>query len=251
MEHPPDPALPLLWRHRSAVVEAGTRRGPKQKLTLDELVDAAIELADREGLEAVSMRPLAQRLGLGAMSLYTYVPGRQELLTLMVDQALGRTELPPHADDLRTRLATLAELQYADYLAHPWLLEVGGRPWLGPHSSDRYEWQLAAVEGIGLDDVEMDQAVTLLVSFAAGVARSVQAVRRAERESGLSDADWWAANADALAELIDGSAYPIAGRVGTSAGETYQAASDQAREFEFGLARILDGLLAYLDRRTG
>jgi len=251
MEHPPDPALALLWRHRTDAAEPTLRRGPKQRLTLDEVVDAGIGLADREGLAAVSMRPLAQGLGLGAMSLYTYVPGRQELLTLMVDQVLGRTTLPPHGDDLRTRLAAVAELQYADYLAHPWLLEVGGRPWLGPHSSDRYEWQLTAVEGVGLGDVEMDQTITLLVSFSAGVARATDAVRRAERESGLSDAEWWEANAGALGEVMDGSAYPIAGRVGQAAGQAYQAASDQVREFEFGLARILDGLVAYLDDTTG
>ena len=73
----------------------------------------------------------------------------------------------------------------------------------------------------------------------------------AERESGQSDAEWWEADAGALGEVMDGSAYPIAGRVGQAAGQAYQAASDQALEFEFELARILDGLLAYLDPATG
>ena len=244
----PDPVLRLLWRHSLPSPEVSpARRGPKQKVTVDDVVDAAIDLADRDGLTALSMRGLAQHLGLGAMTLYTYVATRNDLLVLMVDQVLGRTVLPAHPADLRERLEQLARVQYDDYRAHPWLLEVTGvRAWLGPHMADRYEWQLGAVEGIGLDDIEMDQAVTLLASFAAGVARAEQVVRHAERESGMSDAEWWEANHEALGEVMAGREYPLAGRVGTAAGEAYQAASDQRRELDFGLARIVDGLIAHL-----
>ena len=186
----PDPVLRLLWRHSLPSPEAGpARRGPKQKVTVDDVVDAAIDLADRDGLAALSMRGLAQHLGLGAMTLYTYVATRNDLLVLMVDQVLGRTALPEHPADLRERLELVARVQYEDCRAHPWLLEVTGvRAWLGPHMADRYEWQLGAVEGIGLDDIEMDQAVTLLASFGTSVARAEQVVRHAERESGMSDA---------------------------------------------------------------
>ena len=72
------------------------------------------------------------------------------------------------------------------------------RAWLGPHSADRYEWQLSAVEGIGLDDIEMDQTVTLVSGFATNVARSEHEVRRAERESGMTELEWWEANAGPL-----------------------------------------------------
>lgn len=245
----PDRALPLLWRHAAQPSEEPVRkRGPHQKWSVDEVVDAAIDVAEGEGLDALSMRGLAGRLGLAAMSLYTYVPGRDELITLMVDQVLGRTELPEVDDDVRRRLTTLAEVQYAEYQAHPWLLEVGGlRAWLGPHSADRYEWQLSAVEGLGLGDVEMDQTVTLLNGFAASAARAVHDVRRAERESGLTELEWWEANAETLGELMAGRDYPLAGRVGTAAGEEYHAASDPQRQFTFGLARIVDGLMAHLD----
>ena len=140
-------------------------------------------------------------------------------------------------------------MQLADRRAHPWLLDVVGvRPWLGPHVADRYEWQLSAVEGIGLDDVEMDQTITLVAGFAANVARAEEAVHRAERESGLTDLMWWEANAGALAEVTAYRDYPIASRVGQTAGETYQAGSDHGRELEFGLARILDGIEAYVVR---
>jgi AcrR family transcriptional regulator len=245
--------LALLWRHASpAPDQASPRRGPRQRLSVDDVVDAAIELADREGLPALSMRGLAQHLGIGAMTLYTYVPNRTDLIVLMVDQALGRRTLPEHPDDLRARLEAVARLQHADCREHPWLLEVSGvRAWLGPHVADRYEWQLAAVEGIGLDDLEMDQTVTLLASFGTGIARAEQAVRQAERESGMTDAQWWEANAEALGEVMAGHAYPIAGRVGVAAGDAYQAASDPGRELDFGLARIVDGVLALLAERRG
>ena len=74
-------------------------------------------------------------------------------------------------------------------------------------------------------------------------------MRHAERESGITDLEWWEANAETLGELMANRDYPIAGRVGSAAGEAYQAASDPARELEFGLARIVDGVLAHLDRR--
>ena len=249
----PDPSLRLLWRHVTPAAEpsAPPRRGPKQKLSVDAVVDAAIEIADRDGLGALAMRGLAQQLGLGVMSLYTYVPSRTDLIALMVDQALGRTELPPMPDDLAARLELIVRTQYADVLAHPWLTEVSGvRAWLGPHSADRYEWQLSAVEGIGLDDIEMDQTVSLLVGFATSTARAVHVVQLAERESGTSELEWWEANAETLGEVMAGREYPLAGRVGSAAGEAYQAASDPVRELEFGLARIIDGVLAYVDSRS-
>ena len=245
----PDRVLPLLWRHATPSPASGApRRGPRPKLSVDDVVDAAIEIADRDGLGSLSMRRLAQHLGIGAMTLYTYVENRNDLIVLMVDQVLGRRTLPPHPGDLRERLELVARVQYEDCHNHPWLLEVSGvRAWLGPHMADRYEWQLGAVEGIGLDDIEMDQAVTLLASFASGIVRAEQAVRQAERESGLTDAQWWEANHEALGEVMAGHDYPIAGRVGPTVGEAYQAGSDPGRELDFGLARIVDGLLAHLE----
>ena len=244
----PDRVLPLLWRHASpGPAQTTPRRGPRQKLTVDDVVDAAIEIADKDGLPALAMRGLAQHLGIGAMTLYTYVPNRTDLIVLMVDQATGLTTLPAHADDLRERLAQVARVQYEDCRRHPWLLEVTGvRAYLGPHMADRYEWQLGAVEGIGLDDIEMDQTVTLLATFGTGVARAEQAVRHAERETGMTDAVWWEANHEALGEVMAGREYPLAGRVGTAAGEAYQAASDPGRELDFGLARIIDGVVAHI-----
>ncbi|MGB0101051.1 MAG: TetR/AcrR family transcriptional regulator [Nocardioides sp.] len=238
----PDPVLPLLWREPDG--RPPVRRGPKQKASLDEVLDAAIELADADGLAAVSMRGLARALGLGAMTLYTYVPGRDELVVLMVDQVLGRTERPTHRDEVRRRVEAVAESAYAELSEHPWLLEVDGlRAWLGPQAVARYEWQLSAVDGLGLTDIEMDQAVVLLEGIAATAVRSRHAVVSAERRSGLTELEWWAANAEAMAELVADRQFPLASRVGQAAGEVYQAATDPERQFRFALDRVADGLL--------
>lgn len=237
-----DPVLPLLWRapgHPPPV-----RRGPKQKVSLDLVLDAAIELAESDGLAALSMRGLAHTLGLGAMTLYTYVPGRDELVVLMVDHVLGRTRRAAHSDNWRRRLESVAESAYAELSAHPWLLEVDGlRAWLGPHVAERYEWQLSAVDGLGLSDVEMDQSVLLLEGIAATAVRSRHAVVSAERRSGRTEMEWWEANAEAMAELVGDRRFPLASRVGQSAGEVYHAATDPERQFRFALDRVVDGLL--------
>ncbi|MBE1876044.1 TetR/AcrR family transcriptional regulator [Myceligenerans pegani] len=250
MAHQPDPVLRLLWRHGLDEPPA-PRRGRKQSLTVDDVVDAAIKIADRDGLDALTMRLLATELGIGAMSLYTYVPGRKELLALMADQVFRRRTLPPMPADLRERLALIARTHYEICREHPWMPDVMAlQNGIGPGVSDLYEWQLSGIEDIGLDDLEMDQTVAVLIGFAGNIARSQERMRQAERESGMSEAEWWEANAAELGTLMAGREYPIAARVGAAAGTAYQASADPSAELEFGLARIIDGVVAYVDRRS-
>lgn len=84
MPRPRDPRaiLEVLWRHS---VTPAVRPGPAPKLSVDELVEAAVALADAEGLGAVTVRRLAQDLGVATMSIYTYVSGKPELVELMLD----------------------------------------------------------------------------------------------------------------------------------------------------------------------
>src|SRR5215470_8551185 len=115
-----DPArtLELLWRSPGHGV-AG--RGPKQRLSIDAVVQAAIDIADSDGLEAVTMRGVAQRLGVVPMTLYTYVPGKAELLDLMLDAAYQRM---PRTDTAgrpwRQRVTAIAAENRALFEAHPW-----------------------------------------------------------------------------------------------------------------------------------
>jgi AcrR family transcriptional regulator len=241
----PDRTLALLWRH--TLGEQPPARGPRQKTTVDAVVDAGITLADEEGLDAFSMRKVAERIGIGVMSLYTYVPGREELIGLMVDQVTGEVEHPALNGDLRRRLDTVARHLWNEYDRHPWLLSVDtSRPALGPHISNRYEWELSAVNGVGISDIDMDQVVTLVAGFVSSAARTARDQATTQQQSGVTDAEWWEANAPVLEKVMDGSRYPIAGRVGQAAGEAYQAASNPKLAFEFGLARVLDGILAFV-----
>lgn len=97
---------------------------------------AAIQLADADGLEAVSLRKVATALGVGPMRLYTYIAGKDELLDLMVDAAYA--EIRPAGDDWREVLRSLAETTRHAAHEHEWLADLlGGRPQLGPHALAR------------------------------------------------------------------------------------------------------------------
>lgn len=241
-----DRTLSLLWRDHLDASRGS--RGPRPKVAVDDVLRNAVALADAEGL-SFSLRQLAERLGLAPMSLYTYVPGRAELVALMVDEVTGESPHPPHEKGLRARMAAVARQTWEELQKHPWLLQAQvARPWLGPHAVRRYEWQLAAVEGAGFTDLEMDQAVTLLTGFAEGAARGAVRVRESRSTSTVSDREWWDINAPVLGRLMREDEFPLATRVGRAAGEAYDSISDPERSFAFGLDRLLDGLETFLDR---
>ncbi|HWD02501.1 MAG TPA: TetR/AcrR family transcriptional regulator [Amycolatopsis sp.] len=236
----PQRTIELLWG-----VPGPPRRGPKPKLTVAEVVTTAIRLADEDGLDSVTMRRVADELGVAPMSLYTYVPGRAELIDLMLDTAHGELTAELPGTGWRAALAAVAEDQWRLYHRHPWLVQItAGRPPLGPHTFAKYERELSALDGLELDDLELDAVVGLVTGFVHGAARgSVDAVRTVRR-SGLTDAEWWARSAPVLARIPAAAAenFPRASRVGSAAGEAHNAASDPEHHFRFGLARILDGI---------
>ena len=241
----PDRTLRLLWRARLG--DPTGSRGPKQRSSVDEVVNTAIQIADEEGIDALSMRRIADRLGLKPMSVYTYVPGKAELIDLMVDQVAGEVALPPLDGSLRERLASMARLQWDEYLRHPWLLSIDtSRPPLGPNVSDHWEWCLRAIDGLGLADLDMDRIVTLLLGYVSGPARAYVDAERLRASAAESDVEWWERNAPLLEQIIDAERYPISGRVGQAAGEAYNAPADPADAFEFGLERVIDGITAYV-----
>ena len=240
-----DPArtLRLLWRDPAA----GPRHGPRQGLTVNQVIDAATALADAEGLDAVTMRRVATNLGVVPMTLYTYVPGKAELLDLMLDSAYARM---PRADTAgqpwRQRLAVIAAENRALFEAHPWTAAISTiRPPLGPGLLAKYEHELSALDGLGLDDVQMDDALTHLLAFVQAWTR-VAADARSNRESGMDDEQWWAAHAPLLEKVLDPAAYPLAARVGTAAGTAHGAAYDPEHAYQFGLQVVLDGLATQL-----
>lgn len=244
-ETPKPNLLELLWR---AAPESG--RGPRKKLTVDEVVAAAIALADAEGLEAVTVRRLAQELGKAPMTLYTYVPGKSELVALMLDtlfEGMERTAAPGAA--WRDRLGAVARENYELYRAHPWAAAAApSRPPLGPGQCAKYEHELQALEGLGLSDVEMDDALAYLLAFVRTAAQDAAQSEAERAASGMNDQEWWEANGPLLAKVIDPERYPTAVRVGQAAGEVHDAAYNARHAFEFGLERTLDGLASLIER---
>lgn len=234
----------LLWRAEPA--PRAVRKGPKQRLRIDDVVDAAIAIADADGLDAVTMRALAARLGVGSMSVYTYVPTRDVLVALMVDRVALLGPQPGPTGSLRASLGDAIRAMHGEYLAHPWLLQVP--PWrdvLGPGRLRRYEAQLQIVEELAITDVQRDGLLALLEVFAAGSARDAAAARAAAA-GGLSDADWWAVVGPELAAVMPAADFPLSGRVGTAVGELYSAPGNPGAGFELGLTVLLDGIETWL-----
>jgi AcrR family transcriptional regulator len=243
----PQRTIDLLWGvHRR-------RRGPKPSLSGEQVVTTAIRIADRDGLGGLSMRRLAEELGITAMSLYGYVPSKAELLDVMADRAYGeiaasRDSAPSwQALSWRARLALLAEQHWTVLLSHPWLLQIAAsRPLLGPNMTGFYDAELAAVDGLGLTDIDMDLVASLLDDYVRGAARGAVEAAEAQARTGISDQQWWQTYGPLLADVLDPARYPTAVRVGAAAGAEYGAAHDAARSFRFGLQRIIDGIALFV-----
>ncbi len=245
---PSDPArlLALLWRDQPSV----SRRGPVRALTVDAVVAAATQLGDREGLGSVTMRAVAQTLGVGAMTLYTYAPGRAALIDLMLDAAYAQmTRTDTGGQPWRARLTAIAQENRALFEQHPWAATVAAsRPPVGPGLMAKFEHELAALDKLGLDDIEMDACLTHLLGFVQGCARTAADARAVEIDSSMSDQKWWDAHAPLLARIFDAEDYPLAVRVGAAAGVAQGAAYDPDNAYRFGLARTLDGLATLIDK---
>lgn len=242
----PRRSIDLLWR-----VQDGPRPGPKPRFTVDEVAAAAIAIADADGLAALSMRRVAERLGVAAMSLYTYVPSKAELIDLMLDTICTEVPLTGHGAGWRASLERVARDNWALYQRHPWLLQVAtSRPPLGPNLVAKYDHELRAVEGIGLADVEMDLVVQLIGDYVHGAARTAVAATLVAQRTGLTDEQWWEQAGPALQKVYVPERFPTATRVGSAAGAEYQGAVDPARAFEFGLERLLDGVESLVRAKT-
>jgi len=239
-------AFDLLWG-----TPQRPRRGPKPSLSLERIVAEAMALADAEGLANLSMQHLAERLGCAKMALYRYVPGKAELVALMLDAGLGDPPSAPPAEPAgpgqpaapgeepwRAVLRLWATTIFGRYRAHPWAIEAsaGPRP-TGPHELAWMETALAALAGTGLTGPERLDAVVLL----NGHVRSLVQVT-----SGGDDLE--AEIARQVGAVV--SAYPdrYPQVLAAFAGSPQPAGRDNA--LDFGIGRILDGLAALIATRS-
>ncbi|MDA8371208.1 MAG: TetR/AcrR family transcriptional regulator [Nocardiopsaceae bacterium] len=237
----------LLWGHHPSPGRSG--------LTVSAIVRAGIEIADAAGLDAVSMRKVADHLGAGTMSLYAYVPSKDDLTALMADAVYAElydndVEAAARAGGWRAGMRFVARRNWDLYARHPWLLDLRpSRPLLGPNVSRKYETELRPLEGIGLSDIEMDAALALVLSHVDSAARADRTASRTQDDSGMSDAQWWGIVAPVLEQVMVDADLVLSGRVGSAVGAEFNAAQDPEHAFAFGLDTILDGIQARIDRR--
>jgi AcrR family transcriptional regulator len=181
------------------------------------------------------MRRVAGELGVPVMTLYSYVPGKGELVDLMLDAALGELYpdgQAPTAGNWRARVEAVARANRQFLLRHPWALSIG-RPAPGPNRMRKYDIELRAVDGMGLSEEQMDLLVTLLDGFARGAVGGGDQPEPAG--GGRAVVDPYAQ------QVLDPDRFPTAVRV-AEAGAALPDDGTAERSFEFGLERLLDGI---------
>jgi AcrR family transcriptional regulator len=234
--------IALLWDPPAAP----PARGPRPKIGLDDVIGAGIAVADAEGLTNLSMRKVATRLGVGAMSLYTYVPGRDELLELMVNRVHGELDLPAAGLPWRSSVEHQVSERWRMYERHPWLLDLNmARLPVGPHVLDADEALYAAVSRAGLGGADVVSTTNLILWQLLGAARSQIIEADETRRTGTSAEAYWSSRASFWQTYFDYERYPTMAAIWAAGGFD----DEQAHAFDRQLSRLLDGVESTLRQR--
>ncbi|MFI6600895.1 TetR/AcrR family transcriptional regulator C-terminal domain-containing protein [Nonomuraea sp. NPDC050536] len=234
-------SMSLLWRTPQ---DEEPRPGPKPGLSVEAIVEAAVAVADEQGMAAVSMRAVGERLGRTGMALYTYVPSKNELVDLMYDHVLAElpSEYPP-GGGWRAALTSWAHDMRAFYLRHPWVLQVSqARPVLGPNEFQSLETLAGVLSRTGLRARVLRGAVAALLDLVRGAARVIAEAEQAPTATGTSDDEWWTSRAAVLEEVAPGFAdrYPLVIWLQTEDAAKWEERAEEAFGTELDL--IMDGI---------
>jgi len=234
--------------------EPGARRAG---LSREQIGARAVEIADAEGFDAVSMRHVARELGAGTMSLYHYVQNKDELLRLMGDSIMGELLVPDEelTGEWRGNLSKLARETRQTFKRHPWIFEAMGQPvGSGPNGLRHFEQSIAAVSALRLPPRERLEMGTLLDDYVFGftLREVLQEMYEAEGDPDMTESalTWFEA------ELGSGE-YPHASKLFRGdfreaiqrLMETFSGEKANNRRFERGLKALLDGFEANLKKR--
>jgi len=232
--------MDLLWGTKPAA-----SRGRKPGMTIEAIVAAAIELADAEGVDGLSMRRVADALGVGTMSLYRYVRSKADLWELMVETVLADDAPDAVTGDWRARLERFARTGFEGYRRHPWLLRMSVRRGpMGPNQTTALEAILTALSGIGLTPGEMMAVVGLVTGYVRSAAQQAVDDAALAARSGRTDEQFWTEFAPLLDARLDAATYPTL----TSMWRSTEL--DWVDQFEFGLRRVLDGVATLVESRS-
>jgi AcrR family transcriptional regulator len=226
--------------------EPGARRPGHSRA---QIAAAAIEIADSEGFDAVSMRRVAQELGAGTMTLYHYVRNKDELVMLMNDAVMGEVLVPDGElpEDWREAIAVIAHRSHEAFQRHRWTLDRVTDISIGPNGIKHFEQSLQAVAGTGLPVRERLHTISLVDEFVFGY--SLRETLDFGGDAG--DEQWPRGTLELFERELQDGAYP---HIGSLIAEDLKAAnmadgtrlamqiiSDPAR-FERGLSQLLDGI---------
>lgn len=229
---------------------AAPQRGPTRGLSHEKIVAKAIEIADEQGLAALTMARLAESLGFTTMSLYRYVANKDELLMLMIG---ADWLLPPRrtmGEDWRQNLRDwVADIQ-AMYRAHPWVLEIQRGPVsvLLPGSMEIVDRGMEAVQTLELSEDEIISLILVVSSYVATFSSL-------ERElAGQEDLEFGPEAMAELGEVITAERLPYAAPFFLAGnyvgGPVVEEDAGVEMEYEFGLELIIEGLAARHERTT-
>ncbi|MFB7379654.1 TetR/AcrR family transcriptional regulator C-terminal domain-containing protein [Kitasatospora purpeofusca] len=233
------------------VTTAPQPASPEGELSRERLIAAALEIADAEGLAALSMRAVAARLGVAPMTAYRYVTSKDELVLLAADAAFGEAGYPadPPAG-WRPRLELGARTLWSLFRRHPWLAELGPvtRPLLLPNLLTHAEWALAALDGHGLPAATVLDIHVLFYSYIEGLAANLEREARAQAATGLTGDQWTDTRFAAFDTRTAAVRFPVFTRLTAELAEGYDLDLDTL--FESGLTTLLDGLTPRIEGKN-
>jgi AcrR family transcriptional regulator len=230
-------------------LRARPTKGPKPGLSLDEIVAAAVKIAETDGLPAVSMPRIAASLGAGAMSLYRYVGSKDELLTLMAEVVYSEAPAPNDpATGWRQGLSRWAWQLHDVTLRHSWVVRM---PVSGPPATpNQLVWMengLAALRDSGLAESEKISLLILLTGFIRSEVITSVDTRAAYAMAGATEEEASVAYGRLLMRLITPERFPAL-TASITAGVSEKGTTAQVR-FAFGLDRLLDGIQVLVNSR--
>lgn len=225
--------------HGTVVAGGAVVAGPDR----GQVVRTAIAIADAEGLTGLSIRRLAGELGIPTMSVYRHIADKEELVLLMMDEVMGGTPPPslsPVTDGWRACLEALARLQWQMYRRHPWLAQAisFSRPLPAPNAMAHTEWAMVALDAGGFEPAVQLTAAAMIANYVRGTAVNLEEEQQAVQETGMTDADWLAAQYERVAAVLAGGRLPMMTRALVGLGVDFSLDI----LLEFGLQRLLDGL---------
>jgi len=219
--------------------ERGTR-GPKPRHGRAAVAAAAVRIADTEGLNALTMRRVASELGMATMSLYNYVPAKDQLTQLMIDHLAGEYAYPPAPPaDARAGIAALARQARDIARRHPWLPELLHRPVPpGPNGLRYLDYFLGLLAGSPLDTGAKLEVIAMVSGFATMYGGMQAALAGQRASTGTSEQEQAAAQIQAFARAAASGQYPHLTAALTTAGP----ARGEDDIFESCILRLIDAI---------